>query len=288
MDPKSSTSKQEFTGFDRVYTRRMTKQKIKQFPEVKFDLDEKTPQVNQSKRGKGKQPVTYPSRPKTRPTNKLRQNSKVIFKPSLKEDNLIILDEKVTDLVPKKTRKGKKLLLEPDIVSSHSGDKMEPDPTYVPEMYELLEVDTQEIQFFSKYAEKEIIKESPSNEPRYRMRSRKPKISIDLNRPAPEEDYGGCREETEDAPKNKKIKKFHTVIKELNFEKQALEFWKDKLQDKVEKLKAKNKEPCELSNKVGKMNINLYWRNVVLKTNLKQENSKSRCRFKDQVLDTST
>jgi hypothetical protein len=75
-------------------------------------------------------------------------NSKAIFKPSLKKDNLIILDEEVTDEVPKKTGKGKKQLLEPDLGSSHSEDKMEPDPTYVPEMHEIPEVDTQEIQIF--------------------------------------------------------------------------------------------------------------------------------------------
>jgi hypothetical protein len=44
---------------------------------------------------------------------------------------------------------------------------MEPNPTYVPKMHELPEVDTHEIQSFSKYAEKEIIKESPSNEHKY-------------------------------------------------------------------------------------------------------------------------
>jgi predicted RNase H-like nuclease (RuvC/YqgF family) len=119
------------------------------------------------------------------------------------------------------------------------------------------------------------------------MRSRKPKISIDLNIPAPEEDYGGCREETRDAPK-KNIKKLQEVIKELKHEKQALELWNGKLQDKVKKLKAKNKEQREFSNKVRKMNIKLYWGNVVLKTNLKQENSKAICRFEDQVLNTST
>jgi predicted RNase H-like nuclease (RuvC/YqgF family) len=120
------------------------------------------------------------------------------------------------------------------------------------------------------------------------MRSRKPKLSIDLNRPTPEEDYGGCREKIGDAPEKKKIKKLQEVIKELKHEKQPLELWKDKLQDKIEKLKEKNKEQRELSNKVRKMNIKIYWSNVVLKTKLKQENSKARCRFEDQVLNTST
>jgi hypothetical protein len=96
---------------------------------------------------------------------------------------------------------------------------MELDPTYVPEMYELPEIDTQEIQSFSKSTDKEIIKESPSNEPRYIMRSKKPKISIYINIHAHEEDYCGCRVETGDAPKKKKVKKLQALIKELKHEK---------------------------------------------------------------------
>jgi len=45
------------------------------------------------KKKKGKQPASYPYRPKTQPTNKPRLKSKDLFKPSLKEDNLIILED---------------------------------------------------------------------------------------------------------------------------------------------------------------------------------------------------
>jgi hypothetical protein len=166
----------------------------------------KNPTSKQSKRGKGKQPVTYSSRPNTRPTHMLRMNSKDIFKPSLKKDNVIILDEEVTYEVPKKPGKGKKPLAQLDLGSSHSRDKMGPYPTYVPEMYELPEIDTKEIQFFYKSTDKDIIKESPSNEHRYRLRSRKPKISIDLNKSSLEEYYSGCRAETWDAPEKKRVK----------------------------------------------------------------------------------
>jgi hemin uptake protein HemP len=113
LEPESSASKYKSIGFDRVYMRRMAKQKI-ELQELKFEAKindtpiEESLQVKQSKRGKGKQPVTYPSRPKTRPKNKLRLNSKGMFKPSLKKDNLIIIDEDVNDEVLKKTRKGKK------------------------------------------------------------------------------------------------------------------------------------------------------------------------------------
>jgi hypothetical protein len=203
--------------------RRMAKQKI-ELQEVKSEAEindtpvEESPQVKKSKRGKGKQPVTYPSRPKTRPKNKLRLNSKAMFKPSLKKDNLIIIDEDVTEEVLKKTAKGKKQLPQPDIDSSHS----EEDSTYVPEMYDLPKFDIQEIQSLSKSAEKktfersslkEIIKGSPSNEHKYEMRPRKPKLSIDLNRPASEEDCGGCQAGTGDVSTKQKIKKLQAVIK---------------------------------------------------------------------------
>jgi hypothetical protein len=62
----------------------------------------------------------------------------------------------------------------------------------------------------------------------------------------------------------------------LKQEKQTLETWNVKLQEKVQKMKEKLKTQRELSKKVRKMNIKLYWSNVVLKTKLQQENSKGK------------
>jgi hypothetical protein len=61
--------------------------------------------VRQSRRNKGKQPVDCPSRPKTRPTNKLRLNSKSLFKPSLKKEKLIVIDDETPEEIPKITKK---------------------------------------------------------------------------------------------------------------------------------------------------------------------------------------
>ena len=58
-----------------------------------------------------------------------------MFKPSLKKDKFIIIDEDVTKEVLKKTANGKKQLPQPYIDSSHSQE----DSTYVPEMYDLPE-----------------------------------------------------------------------------------------------------------------------------------------------------
>jgi hypothetical protein len=161
-----------------------------------------------------------------------------------------------------------------NVESSHSEGEMEQGPMYTPEMHELLDIYTQKIQILSKYAKNEVIKRSPSKEHKYGMRPKNPKLSLYLNRFAPEEDYGECIEETGDTPGKQKIEELQTIVKELEQEKRTLELWNAKLQDKVQKLKAENKGQHELSNKVRKMNIKLYWSNVVLNTKIKQERSK--------------
>jgi hypothetical protein len=100
-------------GYDRVYTRRMTRQRTQELQKVKIELEiethdrsvEKPPMERHSKNNKGKHPVSYPSRPRTRPTNKLRLNSKSMFKPSLKKENLIILDDDNLEKNPEITEK---------------------------------------------------------------------------------------------------------------------------------------------------------------------------------------
>jgi hypothetical protein len=81
---------------------------------------------------------------------------------------------------------------------------------------------------------------SSSKGHRYEMRTRKNKLSIDLNQPAPDEGYEECRTETRDESKQK-IQKFQTTIKKLKQERLALELWNAKLQEKVQKLEKKKK-----------------------------------------------
>jgi hypothetical protein len=76
-------------GYNRVCTRRIAKKKTKQLQEVKIEPEtnihdvpiNNSPQVRHRKRRNDKQPINYLSRPKTRATNKLRLNSKDLFKP---------------------------------------------------------------------------------------------------------------------------------------------------------------------------------------------------------------
>jgi hypothetical protein len=100
-ESKFPVSKQECMSYDKVYTRRMTRQMAQELQKVKIEPEieihdipiEKPPMIRQSKRNKGKQPANCPSRPKTWPTNKLRLNSKALSKPSMKEEKLIIIDD---------------------------------------------------------------------------------------------------------------------------------------------------------------------------------------------------
>jgi predicted RNA-binding protein len=70
----------------RQRTQELQKEKYEPGTEA-YDISiEELPMERQIKKNKGKQPASFPYRPKTRPTNKLRLKSKYLFKPSLKED----------------------------------------------------------------------------------------------------------------------------------------------------------------------------------------------------------
>jgi hypothetical protein len=100
----------------------------------------------------------------------------------------------------RKTRKEKKQHPMSKVESSQSDDGTEQDLTYSPEMQELSESYMEETYNLSKPVKKDIIEETSSKEHKYERKSRKPKRSIDLNRPASEEDQDQDRVETEDAP----------------------------------------------------------------------------------------
>jgi predicted RNase H-like nuclease (RuvC/YqgF family) len=122
----------------------------------------------------------------------------------------------------------------------------------------------------------EIIEETYSKEHKHDRKGKKPKIYIDLNRSAyVEENQSVDRAETQIEPRKQGIEEFQMTIKELKQENKSLEVWNGKLQERVQRLKEKHKSQRELLKKVRKMNIKLYWSNVVLKTKLQQEKGQS-------------
>jgi len=127
-----------------------------------------------------------------------------------------------------------------------------------------------------KYVKKEIIEETYSKEHKQNKKGKKPKRYIDLNKYACiEENQSVYSTEAHIEPRNNGIEESQMTIKELKQEKKSLEVWNGKLQKRVQSLKEKHKSQRELLKNVGKMNIKLYWSNVILKTKLKQEKFQS-------------
>jgi hypothetical protein len=81
----------------------------------------------------------------------------------------------------------------------------------------------------SKPVKKDIIEVKSSKGHKYKRRPRKPKRSIDLNRPGSEEDQDEDMVETEDVPKRQRSEEFKTVIEDLKQHNQRLEVWNAKL-----------------------------------------------------------
>jgi hypothetical protein len=156
----------------------------------------------QSKSNKGKQLVNYPSRPKTRPKNKLRLNSKVMFKPSLKKEKLIFIDDETSEEtldITKKERLAIKTLREMPLRKTRKekqDDGMEQDPTYSPEIQELSKSYKEETTNLSKLVKKYIVEEASSKGHKYGTSPKKRKLSVDLNKPASEEDQNENKVET--------------------------------------------------------------------------------------------
>jgi hypothetical protein len=177
----------------------------------------------------------------------LRLNSKALFKPSLKEEKLIIIDDDIPEKIPeitkkermaiktlrempiRKTRKEKQQQPVAKVESSQSDDGIEQDLTYSLEIQELSESYKEETTSLSKPVKKDIVEEASSKGHKYGTRPKKPKLSIDLNRHASEEDQDEHRAETKDAPGKQRTEEFQIAIKELKQENQTLETWNAKL-----------------------------------------------------------
>jgi hypothetical protein len=74
-----------------------------------------------SKTRKDKPVVNYPSRSKTRETNKLRLNSKALFNPSIKKQNVIFIDDDTLEST--EDEKGQS-----PVTSSHKWKKVKVEP----------------------------------------------------------------------------------------------------------------------------------------------------------------
>jgi hypothetical protein len=108
---------------------------------------------------------------------------------------------------------------------------------------------------------------------KYVIKLRKPQAAIDLNLPAPVEEYPEFKVK---ARKEKdRVKELQSMINQLKKEKDLVEQWNAKQQEKIHYFKRKRKEQKALLKEVRESNFRLYWHNVVLTTKLKQRDTRA-------------
>jgi hypothetical protein len=105
------------------------------------------------------------------------------------------------------------------------------------------------------------------------IRLRKPQAAIDLNLPAPVEEYPKFKVKVR--KEKDKVKELQSIAKQLKKEKALVEQWSVRHQEKIQDFKRKRKEQKTLLKEVRESNFRLYWHNVVLTTKLKQRDTKS-------------
>jgi hypothetical protein len=107
---------------------------------------------------------------------------------------------------------------------------------------------------------------------RYIIKLRKPEAAIDLNQPAPVEEYPKFKVKVRN--EKERIKELHGMVKQLKKEKYQVEQWNARQQEKIQDFKKKRMEPKTLLKELQESNFRLYWHNIVLTTKLKQRNTK--------------
>jgi hypothetical protein len=200
----------------------------------------------QRKYEKGKQIAEHPMRHVTRATKKLSLKSKTLPKSSLKKGHSTDLEDNPVDV------------------------EIKPEFNCFPETEELQ--DFQEMKMSESVEAEEIVGGSSSKDHKHEFKVKKPRFSIDLNRPAPVEEHPEFRMEMRD--EKDRVRELQTIIMQLKQEKSMVEQWNAKQQEKLQKLKKKKKDQQALLKEVREENIKLYWHNVVLKTKLKQRKTK--------------
>jgi hypothetical protein len=108
---------------------------------------------------------------------------------------------------------------------------------------------------------------------RYQIKLRKPQDAIDLNQPAPVEEFPEFKVKV--ISEKYKIKELQEMVKKLKKEKDQVEQWNARQQEKIHDFKKKRKEQKTLLKELRESNFRLYWYNIVLTTKLKQRNTKA-------------
>ena len=96
---ESPVQKDELEDCKGLHVRVSNKQKLKQSIQKQDEpvVDSKSKKLRKKK--KSKPIVNYPSRSKTRKTNKMILNSRAIFNPSIKKENVIVIDDDIVESI---------------------------------------------------------------------------------------------------------------------------------------------------------------------------------------------
>jgi hypothetical protein len=254
----------------------------------------------------GKKPTLvskYPRRNSTRVVNKFRLNSKAMFDPSIKKENLIVIEdnsedskagikeqaeipplhrkEKENKNLGKTQGKGKQVaqystrpitrettrsskaeaLFKGTGGISDDKDYHSADPDQIPDLPEAMDSDSSDDDHSSELSS------------RYQIKLRKPQAAIDLNKPAPAEEFPEFKVKVRSD--KDKIKELQKMVKQLKKEKAQVEQWSARQQEKIQGFKKKRKEQKALLKELRESNFKLYWHNIVLTTKLKQRTTKA-------------
>jgi hypothetical protein len=243
---------------------------------------------------KGVSASQKPRRNSTRVTNKYRLKSKAMFNPSIKEENVIVIEddsenveagtrkrEKRTSLLKKPVNKGKQMF------SSSTGPvtrattrlakakEMAKGISEIPENKQDYLVDSDHISDVPEAIDSTSSDEEHSSGlvSKYQVKEKEPKVSLNLNEPAPFEECSGFRVKIR--TDKERIKEFQKTVRQLKKEKAQIEQWNARQQERIQGFKKKKKEQREFLKELREINFRLYWHNVVLTTKLKQKNAKA-------------
>jgi hypothetical protein len=229
-----------------------------------------------------------PRRNSTRVTNKYRLKSKSMFNPSIKEENIIFIEDdsenaeadtrkraKRTSLLKKPVNKGKLTFSSSTGPVTRATTKLAKDKeiakgiSEIPENKQDYLVDSDHISDVPEAIDSASSDEEHSSGlvSKYQVKAKEPKFALNLNELAPFEECSGFRVKIK--TDKERIKEFQKTMRQLKKEKVQIEQWNARQQERIQDLKRKKKEKRALLKELKEINFRLYWHNVVLTTKLK-------------------
>jgi hypothetical protein len=235
-----------------------------------------------------------PRKNSTTVTNKYRLKSEAMFNPSIKEENVIVIEddsenveentrkrEKRTSFTKKPVNKEKRMISPPtgpvtrDSTRLAKDTEMDKGISETPEYKQGYFEDSYRISDVPKSIDSASSDEEHSLGlvSKYQVKEKEPKVALNLNEPAPFEECSGFRVKIR--TDKERIKEFQKTIRQLKKETTQIEEWNACQQERIQGFKKRKKEQRPLLKELSEINFRLYWHNVMLTTKLKPKNAKA-------------